>query len=116
MKKILLIMLSFCTIVLIQNCSNTKKTAVAKVAVVSFGKNVLPILQSRCTPCHFPPEGRKQALNTYDDAKANISEMIARVKLPQEANGFMPWKNKKPALSDSMINVLVEWQKQNMPQ
>lgn len=115
MKKIALIVLAVCPLIVLQNCNNSKKIAKAPT-VVSYNKDVIPIMQARCTPCHFPPEGRKQALNTYADVKANIAEIIARVKLPQSDNKFMPWKNKKPALSDSLINVLVEWQKQNMPE
>lgn len=115
MNKAVLIILSICLLAILQNCSSSKK--VNKTAIViSFDKDVMPILQSRCTPCHFPPEGRKQALNTYDAVKANINEIISRVKMPQEATAFMPFKSKKAPLSDSLINILQEWQKQNMPQ
>ncbi|MGG9964286.1 hypothetical protein [Ferruginibacter sp. SUN106] len=117
MKKALTILVCIGCIVILQNCGSSKKASKTATAMaVSFDKDVMPIMQSRCTPCHFPPDGRKKALNTYDAVKANIADIIARVKLPQTDNGFMPWKNKKPALSDSLINVLVEWQKQNMPQ
>ena len=117
MKKTVLVVVSICTLALLQNCGSSKKaTAAKKPMVVSFDKDIMPIMQASCTPCHFPPDGRKKALNTYETVKANISDIIARVKLPQTDNGFMPWKNKKPALSDSLINVLVEWQKQNTPQ
>jgi len=116
MKKALILTTCICALVILQNCGSSKKVNKAKGPTVSFEKDIMPIMQSRCTPCHFPPDGRKKPLNTYDAVKANITDIIARVKLPQSDNGFMPWKNKKPALSDSMINVLVEWQKQNMPQ
>jgi len=115
MKKMLIVALCFCGLVILENCGSSKK-ATAKPAVVSFAKDVMPIMQASCTPCHFPPGGNKKPLNTYDAVKANIADVIARVKLPQGDNRFMPWKNKKPALSDSLINVLAEWQKQNMPQ
>ena len=116
MKKIFIIILGLCGIVLIQNCSGSKKIPAIKVTAISFKKDILPIMQLSCTPCHFPPEGRKQALNTYDDVKSNINAIIARVKLPQSDERFMPFKNKKPALSDSLINVFEQWQKQNMSQ
>jgi len=115
MKKTVVIVLSICALVVLQNCGSSKNVT-KKPMAVSFEKDVVPIMQARCTPCHFPPDGRKKPLNTYDAVKANISDIIARVKMPQSDNGFMPWKSKKPALSDTMINVLVEWQKQNMPQ
>ncbi len=115
MKKILIILLCCSGIIALQNCSSSKKANKAP-AIVSFEKDVMPILQASCTPCHFPPEGRKEPLNTYDAVKKNFMNMIARVKLPQTDNKFMPFKNKKPALSDSLINVLEQWDKQNMPQ
>jgi hypothetical protein len=117
MKKALLVILGLCILIVMQNCSGSKKVNKSKEpAVVSFEKDVMPIMQARCTPCHFPPDGRKKPLNTYDAVKADIGDIIARVKMAPTANGFMPWKNKKPALSDTMINVLEQWQKQNMPQ
>jgi hypothetical protein len=36
--------------------------------------------------------------------------------LPQEDRKFRPPRNKKPALNDSLIAVLVKWQQQNMPE
>ena len=116
MKKTVLVMLCICSLAVLQNCGSSKKASKSTVVAVSFDKDVMPILQARCTPCHFPPDGRKKPLNTYDAVKTNIADMIARVKLPHNDKGFMPWQGKKPALSDSMINVMVEWQKQNMPQ
>ena len=115
MKKTVLVILSICALAVLQNCNSSKK-ATKKATVVSFDKDVMPIMQARCTPCHFPPDGRKKPLNTYDAVKTNIDDIISRVKLPSTDKRFMPWQGKKPALSDSMINVLVEWQKQKSPQ
>ncbi len=116
MKKILFITLGFFSIVILQNCSSSKKTGKSmKPAVVSFEKDIMPILQASCTPCHFPPGGKKEPLNSYDAVKNHFTDMIIRVKLPQTDNKFMPWKSKKPALSDSLIKVLEQWEKQSMP-
>ena len=115
MKKIFIAFLGVCCIAFLQNCGSSKK-ATAKPTVVSFGKDVRPVMQASCTPCHFPTEGRKEPLNTYDAVKNHIAEIIVRIKLPQSDARFMPWKNKKPPLSDSLIHVFEEWQKQNMPE
>lgn len=115
MKKITVIILSIAAVAVLQNCSNSKKAGKTKMAV-TYSNDVMPIMQASCTPCHFPPGGNKKPLNTYDAVKTNIGDIIARVKLPPSDNHFMPWKSKKPALSDSLINVLEEWQKQNTPQ
>jgi hypothetical protein len=115
MKKTVTVLLCICLLAVLQNCGSSKKATSKKMAI-SFEKDVMPIMQASCTPCHFPPDGRKKPLNNYDAVKANIADIITRVKLPHDANGFMPWKSKKPPLTDSAVNVLVEWQKQNMPQ
>ncbi len=109
-------MLSFSWLIIFQNCSTAKNTGKNAVEpVVSFEKNVMPIMKASCTPCHFPPDGRKEPLNNYETVKGHIVDILARVKLPKDDAKFMPFKNKKPALSDSIINILEQWQKQNMP-
>ena len=115
MKKTLAIVLCISAVLAFQNCSSSKKTTKAKEAVVSFENDLMPIMQASCTPCHFPPDGRKEPLNTYDAVKTHIADIVTRIKLPKEDNRFMPWKGKKPPLSDSLINVFVQWQNQNMP-
>ncbi|MBS1509538.1 MAG: hypothetical protein JST86_01760 [Bacteroidetes bacterium] len=114
MKKMILVIAGICSIALLQFCNSSKK--ITKATPLSFGKDILPIMQNSCTPCHFPPDGRKKPLNTYDAVKANIDDVIARVKLPVSANGFMPFKSKKPPLSDSLIHILEQWKAQNMPE
>lgn len=110
-------MLAFAGLITLQNCGSSKKAAsVPVVTTVSYEKDIAPIMQNSCAPCHFPPGGNKKALNTYDDVKGQVDDVIARVKLPQDDMKFMPFKNKKPALTDSMITVLEQWKSQNMPQ
>lgn len=84
--------------------------------LVSYKKDVVPVLQTSCTPCHFPPKGRKEPLDSYEAVKNQISEIIKRVKLPKEHRKFMPYESKKPVLNDSLIAVLDTWKKQNMPE
>lgn len=115
MKKTLIVIAGMVSLVVFQNCSSGKKASKSKVAVVSFEKDVLPIMQASCTPCHFPPDGKKAALNTYDAVKMHISDVIARVKVPVTDPKYMPFKSKKPALTTEQIGLLEEWQKQNMP-
>ena len=112
MKKALIVVLGMVCLVALQNCSGGKKAA--KVPPVSYEKDVMPIMQASCTPCHFPPDGKKQALNNYDSVKLHIDAVLFRVKLPKEDPKFMPWKSKKPALTGDQIAILEKWQKQNM--
>ena len=113
MKKTLIVILALVSLVAFQYCSSSKKAA--KTPPVSFETEVLPIMQASCTPCHFPPDGKKVPLNNADSLKVHIASVIARVKLPKEDPKYMPFKSKKPALTEPQIALLELWQKQNTP-
>lgn len=115
MRKILFIVGSLVLVVFLQNCKSAKSKYVAPTAY-SYSKDVAPIIQTSCTPCHFPPEGRKEALNSYETVKNHIAEIIRTVQLPKDNPKFMPFKSRKPALTESEIAILVTWQKDGMPQ
>ena len=90
-----------------QFCSTTKQASKAPEKQVTYTADVQPLIQNNCSPCHIPPKGNKEALNTYETAKANIDESIKRIQLNPTDRGFMPFKH--PKLSDSTINVFVKW-------
>ena len=115
MRKILFIVGVLFLVVFFQNCKSAKTQYVAPVAY-SYTKDVAPIMQTSCTPCHFPPDGKKEALNSYETVKNNIAEIIEVVQLPKENHRFMPFKSKKPPLTESQIAVLIKKKKDGMPQ
>lgn len=116
MKKLKLALLILPFSIVLMNCNSTKKGAeYTKVEKkLSYNKDIKPIIENSCTPCHIPPQGKKQPFENYIHVKENIAEIIGRVKLPQEDRKFMPPRNKKPALNDSLVAVLVKWQEQGM--
>lgn len=116
MRKVLFLVVVIFFVAFLQNCKTAKTNSYQVPTALSYNKDIVPILQTSCTPCHFPPEGRKEPLNSHETVKNNISAVIARVKLPKEDLKFMPFKSKKPGLNDSLISVLETWQKQNMPE
>jgi hypothetical protein len=116
MRKILFLVGALFLVVFLQNCKSAKTKTVVTQKTISYKNDIKPILQTSCTPCHFPPEGKKEALNSYETVSDNIAEIIERVKLDPKDHKFMPFKSKKPVLNDSLIKVLVTWQKQNMPE
>ncbi len=116
MRKILFLVAVVFSVVFLQNCKSAKTDNYVAPKTLSYNKDIVPIMQTSCTPCHFPPEGKKEALNNYETVRVNIDEIIARVKLAHDDRKFMPFKSKKPVLNDSLIVVLETWQKQNMPQ
>lgn len=103
---------------LLFNCSSTRKGNPGYVDIkkISYTSDIKPIIENSCTPCHIPPQGKKEPFENYEQVKEHIAAIIARVKLPQDDRKFMPPVNKKPALTDAQVVVLIEWQQQNMPQ
>lgn len=90
----------------LQFCSSSKKAA-TEPAKVSYAGHVQPIIQASCTPCHVPPQGKAKPLNSYDAARANIDEMIVRIKKNPGEKGFMPLRH--PKLPDSTIAAFERW-------
>ncbi|MEP6647308.1 MAG: hypothetical protein ABJC12_09460 [Saprospiraceae bacterium] len=116
MKKILLFIL-LCSAFALQFCSSSKKAMADKhkVVMMSYAKDISPIISARCSPCHFPESGKKLPLNSYDALVTNVDAILMRVQLPQDDPHFMPWKSKKEPLSDSLIQVIKLWKDQKMP-
>ncbi|HYO21335.1 MAG TPA: hypothetical protein VER36_02950 [Flavisolibacter sp.] len=110
MKKIVIFSLIACGAIF-QFCSSTKQ-AQATVQKVTYAADIQPLIQNSCAPCHIPPKGNKEALHTFETAKANIDESIKRIKLNPGDKGFMPFKH--PKMSDSAINVFVKWKEDGL--
>lgn len=118
MKKQFLI-ITFLSFTLLQFCTTTKKVTQQQAPATittSYQKDISPIMQMHCTPCHFPEQGKKKMLDTYAATRDNFDDIITRVQLPADDIKFMPFKSKKPPLSDSLINVLKQWRREGMPE
>lgn len=117
MKKALTAITLLLLTIAFQNCGSSKKatTPVAN-ATTSFNKDIMPMIQASCAPCHFPPDGHKEPLNSLETVKANIDHVIERVKLPKDDRRFMPMMNKKPALTEEQIALLEKWKSEGMPE
>jgi len=114
MKKLILFFV-VASIFALQFCSTTKKAAGKNIPMLSYQKDISPVIQAHCSPCHFPETGKKKFLDTYTAAKDNIDSILYRVQLPPDNPKFMPWKSKKEPLSDSLIQVFKLWKSQGMP-
>ncbi len=93
----------------------TPRTAVserppaADIPVVAYA-DINSILERSCSPCHYPDlKGRVTPLDNYKAVKNHLAEMIKRVELPQDQEGFMPYELKKEALSKEEILMLKNW-------
>ena len=118
MKKAFLTITIISAVLLFQFCSSSKKTAgetakeptkemAKEVAKITYTADVQPLLVAKCSPCHFPPRGNKEPLDTYGAAKSNIDDIIARIVKNPDDKGFMPMRH--PKLSDSAIHVFTDW-------
>ena len=112
--KSLFTVITLVTLIVFVSCA--KKTTSAgstatetpKAKATSYTTDVLPLLQAKCSPCHFPSKGGNKAnFETYASASKFGSEMVTRVQKNPGERGFMPMRN--PKLSDTDIALLKKW-------
>lgn len=120
MKDLIKIIAPLCLFIiatLFQNCSSTK-TASSKQDTsevqVSYETDIKPIMLAKCTPCHFPENGRKKMLDTYTATSTNIKTILHRVQLPVDDTQYMPFKSKREAVTSDEIELLETWMDQGM--
>ena len=92
----------------------------APAAVVTFSKDVAPILHSRCATCHRPGQVAPFALLTYDDARPR-AQQIARVTAARRMPPWLPDASDPPfigerRLSTQEIEVLQRWVQAGAPE
>lgn len=89
-------------------CSKKNNPGKTKVVAATYTTDVLPLIQSKCSPCHLPSKGgRKASFETYESAKKFAADMVTRIKLNPGDRGFMPFKN--PKLPAEEIAVFEKW-------
>jgi hypothetical protein len=123
-KIIKLSMFLMCAM-LMQFCSSSKKMATSDkapsapqkaTATVFYQRDIMPIMQASCAPCHFPEKGKKLPLDTYAAVKQNIDAILYRVQLSPSESKFMPLDSKKPPFTPEQIQLLKQWKKEGMNQ
>jgi len=83
--------------------------------LVSYIKDIRPIMVQKCTPCHFPERGKKELLHTFGKTQEYVMAIIKRVQLPTTHKKFMPFKSKKTPLTKAEIKLFTDWLNQNTP-
>lgn len=109
MKSRYLLLAAAFGLITYQSCTSSKKATAPSLSAVSYDKDIKPIMIASCTPCHFPDEGKKKHLDSYNAVSSNIDDIIKRVKMPQDEKGFMPFQLKKPALTAEEIALFESW-------
>jgi len=95
--------------------SAATRAPASSAAVVTFNKDVAPILQQKCQVCHQPNSIAPMSLLTFQDAKLSAHAIKARV----QARTMPPWhidrnigiqsfKNDR-GLSDAQVATIVNW-------
>jgi hypothetical protein len=107
MRKVSIALGLIAAVVFFQFCSSSKKAA--KPVVMTYEKNVLPLIQESCTPCHITGKGNKKSLDNYVNAKDFADDILLRIQKNPTDKGYMPMRN--PKLSDSAIAVFADWKK-----
>jgi hypothetical protein len=107
------ILLTICTaITFFTYCGGSKKAQVAAPPKMTFDAHVLPIINTECSPCHIPGKGNKTPYVTAASVRTDIDDIIHRIGMQPGEKGFMPMRH--PRLSDSAINVFVQWKADGM--
>ena len=101
-----LLTLQFCKTT---NVSTKEYENIQKEPLISYNKDILPMMKQKCTPCHFPERGRKKMLDTYVATKNNIEDILYRVLLSENHEDFMPFKSKKEPLTEAEIKLMKKW-------
>ncbi|HKK89063.1 MAG TPA: hypothetical protein VJ917_09450 [Saprospiraceae bacterium] len=101
-------------------CSSSKKMAGEQQLTntetsVRYTEDIQFVIGKKCTPCHFPERGRVKFLDTYQAVKNNADEILRRVQLDSTHEEFMPFKNKRPALTQEEIALLENWVQEGKP-
>ena len=74
---------------------------------ITYTKDVRPLVMEYCGPCHTG--GRNSDLHIYEECKEMNEDNIIRMRLPVDDDEFMPVR--RAPLSDSLINIFVQWGK-----
>ncbi len=94
--------------------------------VVTFSKDIAPILQRSCQQCHRPNGVAPMALVTYEDARPNAMAMMRRTGIRDRQGTMPPWYVEKdigiqhykddPSLSDEEVAAIASWARNGTPE
>src|SRR5437773_6747278 len=92
---------------------------------ITFTKDIAPILQRSCQPCHRPDGVAPMPLVTYEQVRPWAREMKMRTSLGPKAGVMPPWLVEKdigiqkfkndPSLTDAEIATIVKWADSGAP-
>jgi len=94
--------------------------------VVTFSRDIAPILQRSCQQCHRPNGVAPMALVTDEDARPNAMAMMRRTGIRDRQGTMPPWYVEKdigiqqykddPSLSDEEVAAIATWARNGAPE
>src|SRR4051812_23996974 len=92
----------------------------SKAQQITFYKDIQPIIQTKCSPCHKPEKAAPFSLLSYDD----VAKRASFIKEVVQSKFMPPWKadNKyvhfvnDRSLSQKEINLIVSWIDNKIPE
>lgn len=105
LKKILTLS---CLVLAVAGCA-LFQSAPATNASVSYSEHIEPIMKAKCTPCHYPETGKADMLDTYASVRRHIGAIIYRIQLSPDHKKYMPFKQKKEAVTAEEIALFEQW-------
>lgn len=120
MRTVLLLIIAT-SFIIYSSCTSQKRVnnsveSVKKEVTVTYEKQIKPLMDFHCTPCHYPERGKAKMLNDFTSVSRNIDDILSRIQLPKDDPKFMPYKMKKEPLSDSLITLFKTWKKEGTPE
>jgi len=80
-----LVLILSLTVLMFSYCKSSKKAQAAKAPEppkVAYKDGLHTVIMANCSPCHIPEKGgNKKAYNNYENAKADIDEILRRIQL-----------------------------------
>lgn len=105
LKKVLSLSLIFLAVA---GCALFQSAPAAR-ATVSYTEHIEPIMKAKCTPCHYPETGKVDMLDTYESVRRHIGGIIYRIQLSPDNKKYMPFKQKKEAVTAEEVALFEQW-------
>jgi len=111
MKKYVIYLMTFLLFVGFSACSNDNGDDLQNPDPITYTNDVKAIIDANCLNCHSDPPSNQApiALVTYDQVRSSTENgsLISRIQRPENEAGAMPLG--APRLSQSLIDVIVQW-------
>ena len=114
MKNVLVVLTLFVALLFAACAKKSTPTTTAaaepaKPKATSFTKDLMPLIQMKCSPCHLPSKGGNKAnFETFAGAQKFGAAMVSRIEMEPGQRGFMPFKS-PTKLSAEEIAVFKKW-------